>query len=115
MSSPYRHRKAPRARRFRLVYNTLSVVSAVLRRAVTTVGLNSDGICFVCSIKNFSRPSPSATPIHVVRACAHRSCVRQRLMDRRGRVEWARSDVAFGVSEALVVPGVIESERAGKS
>ena len=41
------------------------MVSAVLRRAVTTVGLNSDGICFVFSIKNFSVPSPSATLIHV--------------------------------------------------
>ena len=32
----------------------------------------------------------------------------------RGR-DGARSDVAFGVSEALVEPGAIESERAGKS
>ena len=55
---------------------------------------------------------------HPRRACVRSPVVRAPAADgqagERGS-DGARSDVAFGVSEALVGPGAIESERAGKS
>ena len=66
-------------------------------------------------------PSPLAarrdlfpTPDLRVRSPVVRAPAADGQAGERGR-DGARSDVAFGVSEALVGPGAIESERVGKS